>query len=325
MTEAAEKIDVVDTGQTEKVVVDTGAANENADKAQDKAVVADNAAADTGNADAGDKKAEAAADKPALPDNWRELGLEGAGFNKEQKDRAEKLISRYGSLGGVVKALLEKDDFIRTAKIKREMPDPKDEKAMAEWRKEQGIPDKPDGYVIPEPLTKRLVDEDKPILSNFMERMHGKNWSPQQIQEGVEWYVDFQEEVAGQISQRDEQAKEAADDVLRENWARDEYKPGLQLAKRFWEASGIEGLSEARLADGRKLGNIPEFIMWSSDQGRERFGDVVFSSGDAETKFNNRKAEIEKIRDTDFERYENEGLNKEMLQIIEKELARGKR
>lgn len=265
------------------------------------------------------------ADKPALPDNWRELGLEGAGFNKEQKDRAEKLISRYGSLGGVVKALLEKDDFIRSGKIKRDMPDPKDEKAIAEWRKEQGIPDKPEGYQLPEPLTKRLVDDDKPILSNFMERMHGKNWTPAQIQDGVEWYADFQEEIAGKIAAQDEQAKEAADDVLRQNWARDEYKPGLTLAKRFWEASGVEGLAEARLPDGRKLGNIAEFIMWSSDQGRERFGDVVFSSGDAETKFNNRKAEIEKIRDTDFARYESEGLDKEMRQILEKELARNKR
>lgn len=265
------------------------------------------------------------ADKPALPDNWRELGLEAAGFNKEQKDRAEKLISRYGSLGGVVKALLEKDDFIRSGKIKRDMPDPKDEKAMAEWRKEQGIPEKPEGYQLPEPLQKRLVDDDKPILSNFMERMHSKNWTPQQIQDGVEWYADFQEQIAEQIAERDEQAKEEADNALRDNWSRDEYKGNLTLAKRFWDSTGIEALSEARLPDGRKLGNVPEFIMFSSDKGRESFGDVVFSSGDAETKFNNRKAEIEKIRNTDFDRYEAEGLDREYRTIIEKELQRGKR
>lgn len=322
MTEAAEKIDVVDTGQADKAVVDT-AANENADKAQDKTAVTDTAVTDT-TTTADDKGGDQTADKPALPDNWRELGLEAAGFNKEQKDRAEKLISRYGSLGGVVKALLEKDDFIRSGKIKRDMPDPKDEKAMAEWRKEQGIPEKPEGYQLPEPLQKRLVDDDKPILSNFMERMHGKNWTPQQIQDGVEWYADFQEQIAEQISQRDEQAKEEADNALRDNWSRDEYKGNLTLAKRFWDSTGIEALSEARLPDGRKLGNVPEFIMFSSDKGRESFGDVVFSSGDAETKFNNRKAEIEKIRNTDFERYERE-YAAEYRTILEKELQRGKR
>lgn len=323
MTEAAEKIDVVDTGQVDKAVVDT-AANENADKAQDKAAVTDTTVTDT-TTTADDKGGDQTADKPVLPDNWRELGLEAAGFNKEQKDRAEKLISRYGSLGGVVKALLEKDDFIRSGKIKRDMPDPKDEKAMAEWRKEQGIPEKPEGYQLPEPLQKRLVDDDKPILSNFMERMHSKNWTPQQIQDGVEWYADFQEQIAEQIAQRDEQAKEEADNALRDNWSRDEYKGNLTLAKRFWDSTGIEALSEARLPDGRKLGNVPEFIMFSSDKGRESFGDVVFSSGDAETKFNNRKAEIEKIRNTDFDRYEAEGLDREYRTIIEKELQRGKR
>lgn len=316
MAEAAEKIDVVDTGQTDTAKVDT-ATNDNAGKVADTADTA--AVADAGTSDVG-KTDTAAKDETvaAFPDNWRELASGG------NEDRL-KLLKRYGSLDGVVKALQEKEAFIRSGKIKRDMPDPKDEKAMSEWRKEQGIPDKPEDYKLPEPLTKRLVDEDKPILANFMERMHGKNWSPAQVQDGVEWYADLQEQVAEQIAQQDEQAKETADDVLRQNWARDEYKPGLTLAKRFWEASGVESLSEARLPDGRKLGNIPEFIMWSSDQGRERFGDVVFSSGDAETKFNNEKAEIEKIRDTDFARYESEGWDKKYRQILEKELVRNKR
>lgn len=278
---------------------------------------------------AGDPPNDPPADeKPAaLPDNWRELA---AGENEDQL----KLLKRYGSLSGVVKALQEAQNTIRSGKIKRDMPDPKDEKAMAEWRKEQGIPDKPEGYQLPEPILKRLIDDDKPILSNFMERMHGKNWTPQQIQDGVEWYADFQEQIAEQTLERDTKEAEDSEDVLREQWARDEYKGNLALANRFWDGVGIEvklpngkvgNIAEARLPDGRKLGSIPEFVMWSSDRGRDFFGDVVFSSGDAETKFNNRKAEIEKIRNADFERYEAEGLDKEYRQIIETELKRAKR
>lgn len=268
---------------------------------------------------AGDPPSDPPADeKPAaLPDNWRELA---AGENEDQL----KLLKRYGSLSGVVKALQEAQNTIRSGKIKRDMPDPKDEKAMAEWRKEQGIPDKPEGYQLPEPITKRLVDEDKPILASFTEFAHSKNAPPAFVEMATEWYVNLQEQMAEQISQRDAKAFEEADDALRDNWARDEYKGNLQLAKRFWEAAGVEGLSEARLPDGRKLGNIPEFIMWSSDKGRNEFGDVVFSSGDAETKFNNRKAEIEKIRATDFETYERE-YAAEYQQIIATELKRAKR
>lgn len=299
--------------------------------AADKAAGGDktnDAVADVGNADAGDAaKAGADADAAkddgkasALPDNWRELA---AGENKEQL----ALLKRYGSLQGVAKALQEAQNTIRSGKIKRDMPDPKDEKAMSEWRKEQGIPDSPEGYQLPEPVTKRLVDADKPILSSFTEFAHAKNAPPAFVEMAAEWYVDMSERAEAAQLEKDAAASEKADDALREAWARDEYKANFTLAKRFMASAGGIGdaWTEARLNDGRRLGDIPEFVQWASDQGRNTFGDVAFSSGDAETRHNNRRAEIEKIRDNDFDRYEKEGLNKELLELIDKDLKRGKR
>lgn len=285
---------------------------------------------DAASGDAGKAAAEAAADGDKgdgkddkvvnLPDNWRELA---AGENKDQL----ALLKRYGSLTGVVKALQEAQNTIRSGKIKRDMPDPKDDKAMAEWRKEQGIPDSPEGYTLPEPVTKRLVDADKPILSNFTEFAHAKNAPPSFVEMAAEWYIDMSEKAEAAQLEKDAAATEKADDALREAWSRDEYKGNLTLARRFMASAGEigESWSEARLPDGRRLGDIPSFVQWASDQGRNSFGDVAFSSGDAETRHNNRRAEIEKIRDTDFERYENEGLNKELLELIDKDLKRGKR
>lgn len=293
----------------------------------------DSAAGDAGKADAaaGDAAkvaADAAADKGAgkddktvaLPDNWRELA---AGENKEQL----ALLKRYGSLTGVVKALQEAQNTIRSGKIKRDMPDPKDEKAMSEWRKEQGIPDSPEGYTLPEPVTKRLVDADKPILSSFTEFAHAKNAPPAFVEMAAEWYIDMSEQAEAAQVQKDDKATEDTEDALRDVWSRDEYKGNMTLAKRFMATAGDIGdaWTEARLPDGRRLGSIPSFVQWASDQGRNAFGDVAFSSGDAETRHNNRRAEIEKIRDTDFARYEEEGLNKELLELIDKDLKRGKR
>lgn len=330
MTEAATEIKdaVVDTANTD--TVDTGTDKAGVDDKAKDAVVdtkADTGTTDTTKADGGaDKSVDVKDDKPAaLPDNWRELGLDGAGLNKEQRDRAEKLVSRYGSLGGVIKALVEKDDMIRSGKIKRDMPDPKDEKAMAEWRKDQGIPDKPEGYTLPEPVTKRLVDADKPILSSFTEFAHSKNAPPSFVEMAAEWYVDMSEKAAEAQGQADTKAAEEAEDALREAWSRDEYKGNLTLAKRFMASAGEIGdaWTEARLPDGRRLGDIASFVQWASDQGRNAFGDVVFSSSDAEAKHASRKAEIEKIRDTDFDRYERE-FSKEYREILEREQKRGK-
>lgn len=278
------------------------------------------AAADTGTTDGNaDGKDGDGDDKPdALPDNWRELAAGG-------DENRLKLLKRYGSMDGVVKALEEAQKTIRSGKIKRDMPDPKDEKAMAEWRKEQGIPETAEGYKLPETISKRLIDEDKPILASFTEFAHTKNLPPAAVEAAADWYVTMSEAAAEEQGKKDAEAHEEAEDTLRDSWSRDEYKGNMSLAKRFWESTGIPDLSEARLPDGRKLGNLAQFITFSSDKGREAFGDVVFSSSDSEQKHNSRRAEIEKIRDTDFDRYENEGLDKELNAIIDRDLKRGKK
>lgn len=251
----------------------------------------------------------------ALPDNWRELASGG------DKDVA-KILERYSGLQGVAKALLEKERLIRSGKIKQDMPDPKDEKAMAAWRKDQGIPEKAEDYKIPEPITKRLIDADKPVLANFTEFALTKNAPPAFVEMAAEWYVDMSEKAAEAQSEADAKATEEADDALRAAWSRDEYKGNITLAKRFWESSGVEGLSEARLPDGRRLGDIPGFVQFSSDQGRSAFGDAVFASSDAAAKHTGRKTEIEKILNTDIDRYYSEGLDKEYSEILQREQKR---
>lgn len=319
MADEAEIVDEVVNDAAEKTAADTGA--DNGGKQEESNAAADDKAGGEGAAndvqDGGDKQE----DKPAaLPDNWREIA---AGSD----ETALKLLKRYGSLGGVVKALQEAQNTIRSGKIKRDMPDAKDEKAMSEWRKEQGIPEKPEGYTLSDAVTKRLVDEDKPILASFTEFAHTKNLPTGAVEVAAEWYVNLQEHAAEAQAAKDAEASEAVDDALRDVWARDEFKGNLSLAKRYMESAGGIGAAwtEARLPDGRRLGDIAEFVQWASDQGRQQFGDTVFASADSEARHNNRKAEIEKIRDTDFDRYEREGLNKEYLGILEKELKRGKR
>lgn len=311
-SDVAEKVDVAGADQSDNQQdqsIDT--------KEAEKAAVVEGQAEDAdGSSVDGDQDGAKANDKPsAMPDNWREIA---AGGDEETK----KLLSRYGSIAGVAKALVEKEKLIRSGKIKQDMPDPKDDKAMAAWRKDQGIPDAPEGYVLPEAITKRLVDEDKPVLANFTEFAHAKNMPPAFVEMGTQWYVEMMERSAEDRAAKDAKLSEEADDTLRKEWSRDEYKGNMTLAKRFWESSGIDGLSEARLPDGRRLGDVPGFVQFSSDKGRSEFGDVVFSSSDAEGKHTSRKVEIETILKTDMNRYYQEGLDKEYAAILQREEKR---
>lgn len=272
----------------------------------------------TGEADKGEETANT--DDFAWPDDWRErLAKDDPG--------ARKLLDRHSSLSSLVKKLVEQDKLISSGKIKRDMPDASDEKAIAEWRKEQGIPDDPSGYKLPDTVTKALTDEDKPVLATFTEFAHKKGLPNSAVEVATEWYVSTMDQIAEQRAAADNAAREAAEDALRKDLPHGEYKASMTLASRAIES--IPGVgkewSEFRGPDGRRLGDNPEFILWAADLGREKYGDVTFANGDSERKHTARREEIEKIRDTDFDRYEAEGLDKEYRKILEKDLARGKR
>lgn len=250
-------------------------------------------------------------------DNWRE---EMAGGD----DDVAKAISRYGSPKGVARALREAQATISSG-LKRAKPDPKDEKAMAEWRKAEGIPDDPTGYKLPEAVQKRLTDEDKPILSSFTEFAHAKGARPDVVDIASEWYIEMAEAAQAKQAEEDKIASEEAEDTLRKDWAHGEYKANTTIARRFIE--GIPGVgakwAEARI-DGKRLGDMPEFIAWAADMGREKFGDVAFTSSDSESKHTARKTELETLMRTDIDKYYETGADKEYATIIEKEMKRRK-
>lgn len=254
---------------------------------------------------------------PAWGDNWREDMAGG-------DDDVAKALSRHNSPKSVARALREAQALISSGRQKVPMPDGKDEKALAEWRKAEGIPDDPTGYKLPEAVQKRMVDEDKPILSSFTEFAHTKGARPDVVEIASEWYVNMAEAAQAEQSQKDKAASEEAEDSLRKDWAHGEYKANTTIAHRFIES--VPGIgakwAEARV-DGKRLGDTPEFIAWAADMGREKFGDVAFSTGDGERKHTARREEIEKIIGTD--EYYEKGYDKEYAAIIEKDLKRGKK
>jgi hypothetical protein len=254
-------------------------------------------------------------------ENWRDLMANG-------DDDVAKLIKRYGSPVGIGKALLEKEKVIRQGPAKAERPkDFSDEKAMADWRKAAGIPDDPSGYVIPETVQKRLLDEDKPVLAQFTDFAHKRGIPTEYVNDSAEWYLDTLDAMQEQRTAADNAASEKCEDKLRKEWVGAEFRGNIALAKRFIEDEfGVpyKEFCDARLPNGSRLGDMPDFIMRLSDAGRASFGDSSYENSDAANHRASRKAEIEKVRDTDFDRYERE-LSKEYREILEDEMKSAKR
>jgi hypothetical protein len=253
---------------------------------------------------------------PTWPEDWREQLAGG-------DEAFLRQLKRYSSPTTFANGFKEREALIRSGKVKRDAPDPSDEKAMAEWRKEQGIPDKPDGYKLPDPVIKRLTDEDKPVLASFLEFAHSKGAPPQAVEIASEWYISQMEAAAEQRAQVDNEATQTAEDMLRKDWG-PEYRGNITLAKRALESIPGVGASwaEFRGPDGRRLGDNPDFIMWAADIGRDQFGHNTFATGDGDARHTSRLAEIETIMKADIDRYYSEGLQKEHAELKAVELKR---
>ncbi|KAA3527053.1 hypothetical protein GOZ96_04750 [Agrobacterium vitis] len=249
-------------------------------------------------------------DGPTWPEDWREkLAGDDEAFLKQLK--------RYSSPTTFAKGFKERESLIRSGQLKQAKPDGTDEKAMAEWRKDNGVPDDPTGYKVPDDVAKFLTDGDKPIVSAWFEDAHAAGFNQEQAQRGLEWYAKTLSNIEEQQAAADNQAKNAAEDALRKEWSHAEYKANTTLAARYLANTPLgEQWADLRTADGRRLGDSPDFVMWAADQGRQSFGDVAFATGESDRKFAARKDEIESVLKTDINRYFKEGLDKEYAEIL---------
>lgn len=311
MTEAVQEIvqEVADTGTAAQTTENT------ADNAPEKAAGGNEAETATAAAET-TEKASTDSDKPTWPEDWREqLAGSDEAFLKQLK--------RYSSPSTFAKGFKEREDLIRSGKLKSARPDGSDEKAMSEWRKENGVPADPTGYTIPDTVQKFMTDGDKPIVAAWFEDAHSAGFNQEQAQKGLEWYAKTIGALEEQRAAADNAAHDKCEDFLRKEWSHSEYKANTQLATRYLANTPLGAKwADLRTEDGQRLGDNPDFLMWAADQGRQSFGDVAFASGESERRFADRKAEIEKLRDTDFAAYDTPAIRKEYQEILAAELKR---
>lgn len=249
------------------------------------------------------------------PDDWREK-LAG------EDDKFLKQLKRLSSPEGLAKKTRSLEQKLSSGEYKRVLPEGATDEQVAEWRKEVGIPDKPDGYEMPKISGFEWSDDDKAIAKTYFEKVHGKNASPEVVSASMEWYAELQQQTEAKVYEADVKNKEETEDALRAEWG-GEYRGNLALVKRFIDNDLPHGeeVAYARLPDGRRLIETPEFVKWISDNARATYGDGGILTGEGASAMANRKEEIQKIMRTDLPKYYEDGLDKEYSKILEREHA----
>lgn len=237
-----------DTGAGDTTLADKGATDKGA------GTIIDTGGADEGAADGADKGADKAADAP----DWR------AKLAGDDKDFAKQL-GRYSDEASFGKAYRALQTKLSSGEFKKALPEGATAEEIATWRKENGLPDKAEGYIEKLELPKGLVigEADKPIVAEFAAAALEGNVDPKQFNGMVGKYYEILDKQRAAQEDADAVFKTESEEALRADWQGPDFRRNLTAVNNL--ISGWpEGLAAKVLAgrdpDGRKLGDNPLFI-----------------------------------------------------------------
>lgn len=266
------------------------------------------------------------------PDDWRKRMV-------GDDERALKVFERFASPVDAAKALIEAQNTIRSGKHKEALPENPSDEQLAAWRKDNGIPEKPEGYLDTLPDGLVIGDDDKDLVNDFLGRAHASNMTPQGVAEAINWYYEEQEkQVTAQI-EADRTYRRESDDALRGEWG-GEYRANINAIENFLATTPVIGeyendkgqmvpltlgaaLMDARLPDGTKVGDNPTTAKFLLHLANEINPGGTVAPGDATTRLETVKSELDKIRDimtNDRDRYnKDEAMQARFLQLLDAE------
>ncbi len=197
-----------------------------------------------------------AADTPPAPQTWPEKWRElVAGDDKKEVER----LARIKDPSQLWKSFREIERDMSSGKYRKVLPVNPTDAELADYRKSNNVPDKPEGYDLN--LGNGIVfgETDKPHIDNFLKYAHDRHATPEMVKLGVGWWADYQNHLVDQMNEADTQNFADARAELRSAWGPNETR-NKNFIKMQLDGFG-EGfytkLMNSRSPEGVRLGDDP--------------------------------------------------------------------
>ena len=249
-----------------------------------------------------------AAKPPAEPiawgDDWREK-LAGS------DEKALATLKRYKTPEDWTKAGLEAQNRIRSARLSDDpMPDPtKNPEEARIWRAERGIPDEATDYkldAVVEALGGDIPDAEKPLFADYMQYAHANGIGQKDLDKNLKWYANFAKQQQAEVEAADKKNAAEVSGALKAEWKGD-HDANMEMAKRAaGEVLDTESgsLFDARLPDGRRVGDVPGIVKMFHKAAVILYGEPVEGGGDGGTPPAGRLETLRKEMKTNIEAFE---------------------
>lgn len=261
--------------------------------------------------------------KPDWPDDWRDKLAKG-------DEKTRKRLDRFQSPGDVLRSWQELEKKLSSGDVKSKLPTEATPEQIAAYRRDNGIPEKPEGYLEKLPNGLVIGDEDKPLVAAYLEKVHGKNADPAVVADTLDWYYAQQEQAAAARAEADKAYRTKSNDELRAEWGA-EYRGNLNSIMSFLDTApqAEDGtplkslLLGARLADGTALGDNPAALRWLARLANDANPAGFIAPGAGLSQIDGVKAEIASIEKTMREKpnvyFKDEAMQARLRQLYDAE------
>lgn len=251
---------------------------------------------------------------PDWPEDWRDKLAKG-------DEKVRKRLDRFQSPADVLKSWQSLEQKLSSGDVKSKLPDNATEEQIAAYRKDNGIPEKPEGYLDNLPNGLVIGDDDRDLVGSYVERVHGKNADPAVVAETLDWYYKTQEDQIAAQAEADSQNLASGEDEMRAEWGA-EFRQNQNAIKSFGSTlpDGLfDTMLQARDPEGRILGHNPDFMRAFARLANDANPAGFVSPGAGGSQAQSLKdeiASIEKVMQTDRATYNKDTKMQERLRVL---------
>lgn len=233
---------------------------------------------------------------------------------------ALKRLERFADESAFFKSYRALEQKLSSGEYKQVVPYPENgsDEQKAEWRKANGIPDQPEGYVESLKLPEGLVpgEADKPGLDRLAQYAAEKNWSQDTYNAVMEAYYNEAEARQNMQDEEDDSFHQNSEDSLRGEWG-DDYRRNVNAVHNLLAGAPDDvkdRLFGGRTADGKLIGDDPSVLKWLAQVSLDMNPAAsVLPSGSSPDAFKGRLEALENMaKDANSDYYE--GVNSKELQ-----------
>lgn len=175
-------------------------------------------------------------------------------------DKVLAQLQRYASPEAVWQKARSLEQKMSSGELKPVLAKGATAEDLKAYREAHGIPDKADGYDLGKDL--KIDDADQPLVDLLKKVGHATHQTPEMVKGTVKALKQVQQEIHDQRAQADAQLKQTCEDALRTEWG-GEFRRNVNLVHGLLDLTGgnsgmREAVLDARMPDGRRLGDTPE-------------------------------------------------------------------